>query len=104
AINRQVHDLAPVLNSPDVANVAGVTSSRPEIPIDLGVKRQGGRTYVFAVAMRDGETTGSFSLAGTGRARVEVLGEGRTIDAAGGRWEDQFRGYQVHLYRIDPQP
>src|SRR5262249_22705829 len=34
-INRQIHDLAPVLNSPTVAHGAAVTSSSAQVPIDL---------------------------------------------------------------------
>ena len=37
-----------------------------------------------------------------GDARVEVLGEGRSIEAVGGKWADRFTGYQVHLYKISP--
>jgi hypothetical protein len=102
ALNRQIHELAPVLNSPDVAGGASVASSDERVPIDLMVKRHAGRTYLFAVAMRDGETTATFRLTDRGDARVEVLGEGRTIEAVGGRWADRFAGYQAHLYRVAP--
>jgi hypothetical protein len=34
---------------------------------------------------------------------VTVLGESRTFDAITGHFEDEFSGYQVHLYRIDAQ-
>jgi hypothetical protein len=101
AINRQIHELAPVLKSPDLAGGARVTSSQAAVPIDVAVKRHAGRTYLFAVAMREGEATASFSLPDTGDARVEVLGEDRKIEAVGGHWQDRFTGYQVHLYRID---
>ena len=101
-INRQIHELAPVLNSPDVTDGASVASSEERVPIDIVVKRHAGKTYLFAVAMRDGDATASFTLPGTGDTRVEVLGEGRTIEAVDGRWEDRFEGYQVHLYRIGP--
>ena len=102
AVNRQIHELAPVLNSPDVAAGATVASSKEGVPVDFVVKRHAGRTYLLSVAMRDGETTATFSLPGTGDARVEVLGEGRTIEAIGGKWEDRFTGYQVRLYRTVP--
>jgi len=102
SLNRQIHELAPVLNSPDVDAGAIVTSSREQVPVESVVKRHSGQTYVFAVAMREGETTATFTLPGRGGARVEVLGEDRTIDAVGGKWQDRFTGYQVHLYRIDP--
>ncbi|MHB1557093.1 MAG: beta-galactosidase [Isosphaeraceae bacterium] len=100
AINGQIRGLAPVLNSPDVPDGANVTSSDPKVPVDFVVKRHDGRTYLFAVAMRDGRTTATFRLPGQADARVEVLGEGRTIQANGGRWDDRFDGYGVHLYRI----
>jgi Beta-galactosidase len=100
SLNRQIHELAPILNGRDVAGGASVASSEERVPIDFVVKRHAGRTYVFAVAMRDGQATATFRLADRGDSRVEVLGEGRTIEAVGGRWEDRFAGYQVHLYRV----
>ena len=101
AINRQIQELAPALNSADVTGGATVTPARKDVPIDFAVKRLGGRTHLFAVAMRDGETAAVFRLPDSAGTRVEVLGEGRTIQAVDGRWEDRFKGYQVHLYRID---
>ncbi len=103
AINRQIHDLAPVLNAPETPGVATVASSAKDVPIDILARRHKGETYVFAVAMREGETTGTFTLPGAkGDDRVEVLGEGRTIEAKGGTWTDRFPGYGVHLYRVAP--
>ena len=99
-VNRQVAELAQVLNSPDVADGASVASSNEDVPVDFVVKRHAGATYVFAAAMRDGETMANFSLPGAGDGRVEVLGEGRTIEAAGSGWQDRFAGYQVHLYKL----
>lgn len=103
AINRQIRELAPVLNAPAQSGVATVSSSSKDVPIDILARRHQGATYVFAVAMRDAETTGTFTLpSAKGNARVEVLGEGRTIEAKGGTWTDRFPGYGVHLYRIAP--
>ncbi len=101
-INRQVRELAPVLNGPDVAGVTSVTSSNERVPIDFMIRRHAGTTYLFAVAMREGETTAKFTIPGPGEAHIDVLGEGRTIDVGGGTWVDKFSDYQVHLYRIDP--
>ena len=83
AINRQIHELAPVLNAPDGPGVATVVSSSKDVPIDILARRHAGATYVFSVAMRDGETAGTFTLSDKKDGRVEVLGEGRTIDAEG---------------------
>jgi hypothetical protein len=97
-INRQIRELSPVLNGPAVRGGAAVASS---VPIDAAVKRHGGSTYLFAVAMRDAATRGTFTLGGLhGRAAVEVIGEGRSIEAVDGKFSDDFEGYGVHLYRV----
>lgn len=102
AINLQIHELAPVLNSPSLPDVATVGSSNAEAPIDWMVKRQGDTTYIFAACMRDGETRGTFEVAGLpAGAKVEVLGEDRSIDIANGGFSDDFAGYDVHLYSIE---
>ena len=99
-INAQIKALSPVLNSPTVRDGVRVTSSDAEVPVATMCKRHEGATYVFAASMRIRPTTGSFTVAGmTGNAKVEVLGEGRTIDAIDGKFEDRFDGYAVHQYR-----
>lgn len=100
-LNHQILRLAPVLNSPTVPNAATVTSSSPDVPLDIMVKRHGGATYVFAVAMREGQTTATFTVGGAkGTGKVEVLDEGRDITAKDGRWEDEFAGYGARIYRV----
>jgi hypothetical protein len=100
AINRQIQELAPVLNSPDLTGTGSVSSSSAGIPIDFVVKQHAGATYLFAVSMREGETTGTFTLPDAGDGEIEVLDENRTIRAKDGKWDDRFRDYQVHLYRL----
>ncbi|WP_169980723.1 hypothetical protein [Tautonia rosea] len=100
ALNRQIQELAPVLHAPDRPDLARVSSSNEDVPIAVAVRQYDGATYLFAVSMRDGETTATFTLPDSGDVRVEVLGEDRAIDAAEGTWQDRFEGYQVHLYRI----
>lgn len=101
AINRQIHDLAPVLNSPTVAEGARVQSSAPNVPVHGMVKRSQGATYLFAVGMRNASTTAEFTVQSLPeRAIAEVLGEGRRIPVRRGRFVDSFKPYEVHLYRI----
>jgi hypothetical protein len=98
ALNKQVEELAPALNSPTVMNALKVESS---VPVATMVKKQGGATYVFAVAMKPGETEAAFTLDGLpAGAQVEVLGENRKIEPADGKFQDSFRNWDVHLYRI----
>jgi hypothetical protein len=101
AINRQVHELAPALNSPTVQGTLKVESSNQAVPVATMVKKHGGATYVFAVAMKPGATGAVFTLEGLpAGAQVEVLGEGRTIEPADGKFQDHFGDWDVHLYRI----
>ncbi|MCL5019305.1 MAG: T9SS type A sorting domain-containing protein [Patescibacteria group bacterium] len=100
-INKQIHQLAPVLNSPTMPNGASVVSSDTQIPIDVIVKHYDGSTYLFAVPMRLGPTTGSFTLQGySGTASLEVIDENRTVQVTGGQFNDSFDTYQVHLYKL----
>lgn len=99
AINKQIQSLAPALNSPTIPDGATVTTSGADAPVDLLVKRPGDATYVFAVAMRDKGTKAAFTVKG-GKGAAEVLGENRSIPLKGGAFEDEFKPYDVHLYRI----
>ncbi len=102
AINRQITELAPVLNTRSVAN--GVTVSS-QGQIDTMLKRHGGATYLFAVGARPGgETKATFKLRGCGNLRAEVLGESRSVPVTKGVFEDRFREYEVHLYRLAFDP
>jgi hypothetical protein len=101
SINAQITSLATVLNTQSVANGVTVASSNSSVPVDTMLKRSGGTTYLFAVGMRSGSTTGTFTLArmpATGH--TEVVGEGRTLDVINGVFSDSFTGYGVHIYKV----
>jgi hypothetical protein len=101
AINRQIAELAPVLNSPTVSNAVQVSSSDAQIPVAAMLKRHEGASYLFAVAMQSGDTTATFTLKGlTGDKTVEVLGEDRSLSAHGGVFSDTFKSWAIHCYRI----
>ena len=101
AVNRQVHELAPVLNSPTLKDGARATSSDEKMPIATMTKRHGGATYVFAVAMANAPARGTFELPGLADgATAEVIGEDRKLGTKAGRFADDFEAYAVHLYRI----
>jgi hypothetical protein len=106
-INDRIRALATVLNTPTVANGVTVSSSSAAVPVDVMLKREGGATYLFAVAMRGAATRATFTLRAIPRAAaVEAIGEGRTLTVtataspAGVSFSDDFSAYAVHLYRI----
>lgn len=102
ALNAQIRELAPVLNSPTIVGGAQVDSNPPEVPVDVMVKRHDGATYLFAVAMRPGATTATFRVPGLpAEATAQVLGEERAVPVRDGQFRDDFAPYAVHLYRIE---
>jgi hypothetical protein len=100
AINAQIISLAPVLNSPTVANGAQVSSSPANVPIDTMVKQYAGVTYVSAVAMRNNSAVATFTIPGIQAGTVNVIGENRQITMTNGQFQDSFSGYEVHLYQF----
>ena len=100
AINQQIEELAPVLNSPSMTNRVSVQSNS-EVPIATMVKEHNGALYLFAVAMRNKATRGSFKVADRTRGTAAVLGEARSVEIHGGEFTDDFPPYGVHLYRLD---
>jgi len=98
-INNQISSLASVLNSNNSAAHAMVKSSNSNVPIDIMTKFYENSTYVFAVAMRNDPTNGTFKV--TSGEQVEVIGENRTLKISNEQFEDQFGGYEVHLYKIN---
>jgi hypothetical protein len=100
-LNKQITELAPVLNSPTVKNTVTVIFSNNEAPVATMVKRHRGATWLFAVAMRNGKTSATFNLPGLKAGQtVEVLGEQRTVSAKNGSFTDSFGPWDVHLYRV----
>ena len=100
-VNQQIQALAQLLTSPDVADGVSVKSSSENVPVEAIVKRDDNNTYVFGVAMRDGETACDFQIAGMKvHSQAEVLGENRTLEVQDGRFRDTFRPWDVHLYRL----
>ena len=101
AINRQIIRLAPVLNSPTLAKAVSVLSENAGVPVAIMAKKHRGAVYIFAVGMRKGETTVTFTVSGlTGEKNVEVLGEDRSILSSDGVFKDRFEAWDVHLYRV----
>ena len=113
AINREIHALAPAINSPSVPDGVAVAVSPPEVPDDMArllgrrgiavsLKKHQGKVYLFAVRMAASPAKGEFEVKGlAGEATVRVLGENRALKARAGRFEDDFGPNAVHLYAVD---
>ena len=100
-INKQIHALSPVLNSPTLNDEVTAEFSDSEVPVDIMVKRHDEAVYVFAVCMRNRPTKRAFRLMkGPKTGTVTVLGENRSIALRKTTFEDHFKPYEVHLYKV----
>jgi hypothetical protein len=100
-INRRIQSLAPALHSPSLADGHTVKSSNDKAPIAVVLKRAGQETFFFTVNMRNEPTRGSFTIRGfTGDTSAEVLDEARTLPVRNGQFTDEFKPYEVHLYKL----
>jgi hypothetical protein len=107
ALDRQITSLAPVLNTPSVANGVRTVSSNANTPVDMMLKRWQGSTYLFTVAARPGgPTTATFTLRDfPPHATAVVLDENRQIEITNGTFRDDFvKAYEVHIYRMAFNP
>jgi hypothetical protein len=100
-INRQIAELAPVLNSEDVRHIVEVVGAEQ---IATLTKRWGEAIYVFAVAKDNRRSTPSFRLGGLEQGTALVIGEERSLPVVDGAFQDEFAGYGVHLYEIRAGP
>jgi hypothetical protein len=100
-INKQIHSLAAVINSPTLTGIVTAQSSSPHVPVHVMVKKHSGALYLFAVSLYQEPTEATFQVEGLGDESVaEVLDDGRTIPVRNGQFTDQFEGYDVRLFRI----
>jgi len=98
-VNAEVHKLAPVLNSPTVADAATAKTSMGS-RVDVMVKRHEGATYVLAVNMFRKAEKAVITVKGAGDGAAEVLFENRTVSIKGGQLLDDFAPYAVHRYKL----
>jgi hypothetical protein len=98
-VNKEVHALARVLNSPTLADAATVKPSMGS-RVDVMVKRQEGATYVLAVNMFRKPEKPTITIKGLGDGTAEVLFENRTVAVKGGQLTDDFAPYAVRRYKI----
>jgi len=102
AVNKQIAELAPVLNSATVKDVVSAAPENNDVPVATMAKEYKGAVYVFAVCMRDAETSATFSVRGLkGDGAARVLGEGREIGSKDGVFKDKFNAWDVHIYVLE---
>ena len=101
AINAEIQELAPVLNSTPLADAVECESSPKDTQIAFVAKQHRGMLHVFAVNLRNARAEATFRLRkGSETAETEVIGEKRTVPIRNHTFSDSFAPYEVHLYRM----
>lgn len=101
AINGQIRELAPILNSPDIDGEVKVEPEKGAIGIM--VKQGGESLWIFAVNRGNTAVRATFSLpqALEGK-KLEALGEAEAVGFREKSFVGDFAPYKVRLYRISP--
>lgn len=95
-VNKELSSLAPVLN--DEVGSELIMDETGSVPALL--KSSGVDTYLFAASMSDQTVKVRLKIDTTHTSMAEVIGEGRSLRLFNGLLEDEFSGYDVHLYRL----
>ena len=104
-LNKQIQNLAPVLNSPSLDGKAIVASEEAASRIAVMCKEYRGDRYVFAVNMVNKDAKVNIQLDGEQKYSVaDVLGEERKVELRDQVLQDSFPAYGVHLYKLRLQP
>jgi hypothetical protein len=102
ALNSEIRELAPVLNSPSIQDAVRVKNENAKTEVATMLKQRGERRYLFAVNLRNQTGKGSFAVAGlTGDKPLSVHGEDRNVTMTNGTFSDDFAPYAVHRYEFD---
>lgn len=100
-INREIHDLAPVLNLPNSDVTVEVIATDAGAKIASMQKKQGNDLLLFTVNMSNRATRATIALNNVGKVeKAEVLGESRSLDVDSGKFHDDYAAYAVHAYRV----
>ncbi|MCM8803160.1 MAG: hypothetical protein NC827_07630 [Candidatus Omnitrophica bacterium] len=99
-VNKEVTELAPIINSPDLKGLKITTDSN--IVVKGVLKKYKNEYYIFAVSIGENPTQAKFELPEDLKLKkeVEVMKENRSIRIVDNYFTDKFEGYQVHLYKI----
>lgn len=97
-LNHEISALAPVINSTEMATEYKIHSASPVASL---IKRYHDSTYLFVVNMRNINAEVSFSFSKPiQNTVVQVINETRSLKSTNGVFHDQFKPWEVHLYRV----
>jgi len=101
ALNRQVTELAPVINGEAIEGGFRLRPGRKGDRFSFMRRRYAGTEYLFLALWSAEPGRATFSFTGRkNRDRLEVVGESRDVPFDRGGYRDTFLPWAVHIYRI----
>ena len=104
AINQEVQNIAPVLNSRLSDNSLSITvTTDGQTGVTVLTRFYQDQLYFFTINGQETTLNATFTLDGLENpdSEVEVIGENRSITCSNGLFTDSFSAYEIHRYRID---
>ena len=98
-INKNITDLSAVILAKDSDKKVEVEET-DKTQIGTLVKEASGKIYVFTSNMRSGEGKVKFTVP-VAKGTAEVYDEGRKLEINGGKFEDNFKSFEPHIYVIN---
>jgi hypothetical protein len=102
-LNRQITELAPVLNSPSLLNAVAIESDLEKPPLDVMCKRYGNSLYVFVANVRPEKSVAKLRLLNPSSASTQAreIENGSEVMIRDSIINLEIAGYGIVLYRID---
>ncbi len=97
AINEQIHELAPVLNTENQHEIAEIESAKAEVPVDMMVKTHQEKLYLFAVGMRNESTQATLHLHSSINQTITNLETQEEYNVEEGKLTLEFDPYEVKM-------
>lgn len=102
-LNRQITELAPVLNSPSLLDAVAIESDLEKPSLDVMCKRYGNSLYVFVANVRPEKSVAKMRLLNPSSASTQAreIENGSEVMIRDSIINLEIAGYGIVLYRID---
>ena len=95
--NGEIAALTDVILSKDSPAKVEVVESETASAASM-LKEKGGKYYLFTINMKKAPGKLKFTVTGAGGDEAEVYGENRKVKVINGSIEEDFKGYEPHIY------
>ena len=101
-LNKNITDLAPVILSENSKmNVKVEPSKDSNVDVSIMLRESADKLYIFTSNTKYEKGPAEFTVEGLKTGEVEVYDEGRKITLSNGKFQDNFKTYEPHIYVLN---